>query len=269
MFDETWFKFELKGGPVHSELLVASATLTKGDMAGAPLPIHCKWYTMEKANDLKEIEGVSGAFFQPSIDDVGKMICVHAIPASDAMDYHGMPGFQEVGPLTLDESVKDKIESCSTNHTKFPVVLERNEGVLANLVQGKKYLVVVDESELYFEDTSNTTAQKLCQIKFENDYPEVKLIRNSGTMLVLKLNEKQSEIGFTTETNISRDVLAAIIRNKVKEYTAIMKKKEEEEKTEIGRLTVKCTRLEKENGLLKSANKEYMEQRIVLINSMF
>lgn len=29
-------------------------------------------------------------------------ICVHAIPASDAEEYHGMPLFAEVGPLLLD-----------------------------------------------------------------------------------------------------------------------------------------------------------------------
>jgi len=234
-------------------------------MIGAPLPIHCKWYTMEKGSDLKEIEGVTGAFFQPSIDDIGKMICVHAVPASDAMDYHGMPGFQEVGPLVLDESVKEKIESCSVNHTKFSVVIERNEANLAGIMQGKKYFLVIDEGELYFGDS---TSLKLSYIKFENDYPGVKLVRNSGTMLVLVLDEKQSEIALTAETNITRDILATIIRNKVKQYTIMIKKKAEEEKTEIGRLTTKCARLEKENGLLKSANKEYMEQRIILINSI-
>ena len=41
-------------------------------MTGNPLPIHCKWYTIEEGKDFKEIEGVNGAFFQPSIDDVGK-----------------------------------------------------------------------------------------------------------------------------------------------------------------------------------------------------
>jgi hypothetical protein len=233
-------------------------------MTGAPLPIHCKWYTMEKGSDLKEIERVTGAFFQPSIDDVGKMICVHAIPASDAMDYHGMPGFQEVGPLVLDESVKEKIESCSVNNTKFSVVIERSEVNSIGLVQGKKYFVTINDNELYFEDS---TTQQLSHIKFENDYPEVRLVRNSGTILVLVLNDKQSEIVFSTETNVTRDILATITRKKVKDYTTMVKKKAEEEKTEIGRLTARCTRLEKENGLLKSANKEYMEQRIVLINS--
>lgn len=32
-------------------------------------------------------------------------ICVHAIPASDAEEYIGMPMFAEVGPLVLDAKV--------------------------------------------------------------------------------------------------------------------------------------------------------------------
>ena len=234
-------------------------------MAGAPLPIHCKWYTMEEKNDLKEIEGVTGAFFQPSVDDVGKTICVHVIPASDAMDYHGMPGFQEVGPLTFDESVMEKIKSCSNSTTKFPVILEKNESTWTNLVQGKKYLVVIAENELFFED--NITSQKLCSISFENNYPQVHLIKNSNAGLDLILDQNKTAISFATDNNISRDVLTTITKTRVRECTIKIKKKIEEEKSEIGRLTTKCTRLEKENSLLKSANKEYMEQRITLIET--
>jgi hypothetical protein len=51
------------------------------------------------------IEHVSGACHQPSIDDVGDKICVHAIPASDVEEYQGMPMFAEVGPLILDPKV--------------------------------------------------------------------------------------------------------------------------------------------------------------------
>lgn len=35
-------------------------------------------------------------------------ICVHAIPASDAEEYQGMPMFAEVGPLILDQKIEDK-----------------------------------------------------------------------------------------------------------------------------------------------------------------
>ena len=49
---------------------------------------------------------------------------MHATPASDVMDYHGMPAFQEVGPLILDTSIVEKSKICSTSTPKFPVVIE-------------------------------------------------------------------------------------------------------------------------------------------------
>ena len=39
---------------------------------------------------------------------MGYRICVHAIPASDAEEYQGMPMFAEVGPLQMDKKVEEK-----------------------------------------------------------------------------------------------------------------------------------------------------------------
>ena len=68
--DESSFDFQLRGGSVHSEVLVASATFTKGSHIGQPLPLNCTWYQVTNENAFVEIEGVHGAFFQPSVDDV-------------------------------------------------------------------------------------------------------------------------------------------------------------------------------------------------------
>lgn len=73
VFDENSFDFKLVGGPTHSEVLIASATMKKGENSGLPIPLHCTWYNVVPAtNEFKVIEHVSGACYQPSIDDIGE-----------------------------------------------------------------------------------------------------------------------------------------------------------------------------------------------------
>jgi len=244
-------------------------------MTGTPLPIHCKWYTMEEKNDLREIDGVNGAFFQPSIDDIGKRICVHAIPASDVMDYHGMPAFQEVGPLILDSNLMEKVSICSLSTPKFPVIIENNGGSSV-LAQSKKYLLIINENDLTFEDiiqqNNGNNTSKVAMILYGGGYPICKIMRNSSTNLEIILDEKNSHIQIALESNITRDIFTIILRNKVKAYMEKCKKKEQEKieaelqkKKEIDLFNEKMARLEKENELLKKANNGYMEQRIILI----
>ena len=73
-------------------------------MKGSPVPLHCTWYTIHE-DTVQVIEGVTNSCYQPSIDDVGKKISVHGVPASDIQQYEGMPMFAEVGPLRLDPVV--------------------------------------------------------------------------------------------------------------------------------------------------------------------
>ena len=108
-FDENTFDFRLKGGPYQSVLIEASATIKKGDNIGMPLPLQCTWYRANTEADFIVIEGVTGAFYQPSIDDVGCKICVHAIPVSEVEEYTGMPAFAELKPLELDPDTKISI----------------------------------------------------------------------------------------------------------------------------------------------------------------
>ncbi len=255
-------------------------------MAGSPLPIHCKWYTVEDKNDLREIEGVSGAFFQPGLDDVGKRynsrkyqhrICVHAIPASDVMEYHGMPAFQEVGPLVLDGTVMEKARICSLSAPKFPVILDSTTLPAAiGLTFGKKYFLTVGEGEMALEEPDGTRHI----IKYGELYPIITHVKNSGTGLVILLDEKKESVGVSTESSVTRDILTVIIRGKMKQHGEIVKQKLAEKKEskqnaiavqdmqrEVDEVTAKCVRLEKEIGLLKTANNGYMDQRIVLVDS--
>ncbi len=38
-----------------------------------PIPVICKWFNKSADNELTEIEGISGAFYQPCAEDVGSM----------------------------------------------------------------------------------------------------------------------------------------------------------------------------------------------------
>lgn len=92
-FDETCFDFKLSGGPYQTTLIEASATYKTGTNSGLPLPLHCTWYRSTSKVDFRIIEGISGAFYQPNIEDVGCRICVHAVPTSEVEEYTGMPAF--------------------------------------------------------------------------------------------------------------------------------------------------------------------------------
>ena len=73
VFDENSFDFNLVGGPFHTDVLIANATMKKGDSIGLPVPLHCTWYNViPETNEFKVIEHVSGACYQPSIEDVGE-----------------------------------------------------------------------------------------------------------------------------------------------------------------------------------------------------
>jgi hypothetical protein len=88
--------------------------MKKGEQAGMPVPLNCTWYRVSpdplKSQEFIPIDGVSGCCYQPTLDDIGFKICVHAIPASDAEEYQGMPMFSESKPLELDPEVTIEAE---------------------------------------------------------------------------------------------------------------------------------------------------------------
>ena len=85
---------------------MASATYKAGENAGMPVPLHCTWYNIHAdSQELVQITDVTGACYQPSVEDIGSMVIVHAIPASDVREYQGMPMFKEIGPILMDPTV--------------------------------------------------------------------------------------------------------------------------------------------------------------------
>lgn len=129
IFDENKVNFCLVSGSEQSETkyqsdaIFAQACLkTNQD----PIPLNCTWYNIpsdesEKGKvGLQVIDNCTGACFQPSIEDIGKKVCVHAIPHDIDIEeddeelgngqYMGMPLFAEVGPLVLDPKMEEEVE---------------------------------------------------------------------------------------------------------------------------------------------------------------
>ena len=92
------------------------------------MPLHCNWYLVGRgdaesgAEGLKEIPEVTGACYQPCVDDVGWRVMVHAVPASDAQEYRGMPLLREVGPIVMDRSIRDCVDVLKDEN---PVVFQK------------------------------------------------------------------------------------------------------------------------------------------------
>lgn len=92
------------------------------------------------------IEGVTSSCYQPSIEDVGKKVIVHGIPASDINEYEGMPMFAEVGPLKLDP----KVEKSFTEKIKEQEIIFQQQD--STKIKGKAELRLLP-NKLLFADS--------------------------------------------------------------------------------------------------------------------
>ncbi|CDW88006.1 UNKNOWN [Stylonychia lemnae] len=216
VFDENSFDFKLVGGPLHSEVLIASATMKKGENQGLPIPLHCTWYNVSPdSNQFKEIEHVTGACYQPSIEDVGERICVHAIPASDAEEYQGMPMFAEVGPIILDQKIEQKAQRLiEINDFEFNVSIDKLKDLKVlqysvekeNQVNVKlplKSKLVIKEEKLIFQNL-NYTDQVILELEI-NESLSILIVKHVNNKIEVQLDA--SYFGFMTfGNNIDRDV---------------------------------------------------------------
>ena len=88
IYDENAVEFRLESGTeavkYQSDAIFASAVLRD---TGEAIPLNCAWYNIPiadgKDSGLTLIQQVQGACFQPSIEDIGTKVCVHAVPADD------------------------------------------------------------------------------------------------------------------------------------------------------------------------------------------
>lgn len=206
-FDETTFDFTLTGGPFQTTLIQASAKVKTGPSGGMPLPLKCTWYRAPSNVDFQQIEGVSGAFYQPNADDVGCKINVHAVPVSEVEDYTGMPAFAEVGPLQLDpkiqKAVDDMLKSSSATFT-IKVLASEN---LPSLRSTGLAVLSIDQHSLRV----SLTPEESVDVETVEEYPQVRMSPYPSTNIDILLSPTQKLICEEDSSEL-RDTVAVTLR---------------------------------------------------------
>lgn len=206
-FDETTFDFTLTGGPFQTTLIQASAKVKTGPSGGMPLPLKCTWYRAPSNVDFQQIEGVSGAFYQPNADDVGCKINVHAVPVSEVEDYTGMPAFAEVGPLQLDpkiqKAVDDMLKSSSATFTIKVLACEN----LPSLRSTGLAVLSIDQHSLRV----SLTPDQSVDVETVEEYPQVRMSPYPSTNIDILLSPTQKLICEEDSSEL-RDTVAVTLR---------------------------------------------------------
>lgn len=139
-------------------------------------------------------------------------ICVHAIPASDAEVYQGMPAFGEVGPLIIDEKVISNANTIIENEKGIlPVTIESHSiPDFKKITFPKASDVIILLNEIDFMDSENEDS--LYKIKIDNGYPLIKIKKSMGSKLEIIIDENVGVI-ISFENNFARDVFTIAVRN--------------------------------------------------------
>lgn len=137
-------------------------------------------------------------------------ICVHAIPASDAEEYQGMPMFAEVGPLVMDE----KVVSVSLNQREFKVNLEKVKEPMVLLQSVRiphKCQLAMTNSEVSL--ISQTLSEQPLLVKFSFKECQFLVVKHVNNKVELQSDDGKY-IGFLTfMNNFERDVFMIAFRN--------------------------------------------------------
>lgn len=86
----------------------------EGQNAGQPVALNCTWYNIpiDREDELIEIPGAKSACYQPSVEDIGHKVFVHAVPVCDNQDeYLGMPLLQAIGPIVMDPNIQRRLDT--------------------------------------------------------------------------------------------------------------------------------------------------------------
>lgn len=204
-FDEGSFDFCLKGGPYQTGLVEASATLKKGKHIGAPLPLHCTWYRAARGSDFVVIEGVNGAFYQPTADDVGCKICVHAMPVSEVQEYTGMPAFAEVGPLQLDPEIMRNVQDYLLNGASFSVIAICG---LPGQTAPTNVTVALSSDAVLITDEAGAA---LIKQQVTSAYPQVMIDYRSNNLIRL-LPDENTKVDISCRDSVVRDTFTVTAR---------------------------------------------------------
>ena len=182
--DDTNFDFQIIGGQDHTRAIEAIATNPKGKKIN--LPLRCTWYRSTCKVDLKVIEGVTGAVYHPTLDDVGCKISVHAVPAVD--EYSGMPLFREIGPIALNPEMEaEAVAQLRSNQAQFTVW--GNDSLEAGSISFKDNAVIYRGKSVHISS--------------------VYLANSTSITLVL---EDSEQLKLRAENSSDRDMIAILIR---------------------------------------------------------
>ncbi|KAL4479205.1 hypothetical protein ABPG72_011417 [Tetrahymena utriculariae] len=222
IIEETSVKFSVIGGSVHSELIMAEAILdSKNDNNnGMPLPIICKWYNKTKSDQITEIEGITGAFYQPNADDINTYIIVEAKPILEESEYKGEPLRQEIGPIVIDKAIQEEVqELLETGRFKIAAKLEsiydpnlshdENEKRNDSYSFPKQVQLQIDTEKVSIfaqnDERINSTAS-LGQF-----YPSIKIVKRTNNIFELYFSQNLV-YRLQAQSNTHRDVITVALR---------------------------------------------------------
>ncbi len=168
-----------------------------------PVPLHCTWYNKTETEFI-QIPGVTGACYQPSVEDVGKTVVVHGVPASDIEEYQGMPMFAEKGPLVIDPNV-DAEARLKLQAEEIPF-----QKVMVELVNFKNtidLLLLPDKIQV-----NNQLELTYSQIK------AIRTVRNSNNLIELDSVQQSVPVKITLKDNFDRDVFHQVLTGLLNQF---------------------------------------------------
>ncbi|KAL4432614.1 hypothetical protein ABPG74_004907 [Tetrahymena malaccensis] len=222
IIEETSVKFSVTGGSVHSELIMAEAILdSKNDNNnGMPLPIICKWYNKTKSDQITEIEGITGAFYQPNADDINTYIIVEAKPILEESEYKGEPLRQEIGPIVIDKAIQEEVqELLETGRFKIAAKLEsiydpslshdENEKRNDSYSFPKQVQLQIDTEKvsIYAQDDERINST----VSLGQFYPSIKIVKRTNNIFELYFSQN-IVYRLQAQSNTHRDVITVALR---------------------------------------------------------
>ena len=187
---------------------------------------------------MVEINGVSGTFYQPCIDDVGnRLICnivyvfnvdrilVQLEPVLDGT-YTGMPIYKEIGPLKLNAETQQKAEANLEQQTcdlkvKIESIFFEYDVKAVNIpCEGVITLNKEDQSIVLHYIDSERNKHKLTSCKYSERYPSVDIIKKTSSSFELQFGPIDI-VKLSTENNLDRDALAITVRMYNKKTTLV------------------------------------------------
>ena len=144
---------------------------------------------------------------------------VHAVPASDAQEYRGMPLLKEIGPIESDPAITECVNVLADENPvvfrnvtlkaieNFAEPVEENKSCTLRIQPHQLCLILDDDhtDKTLIEPTSTLI------IPFETDM-QVDLLRHVSTLLQIRGKNSGLMLHLDLASNTDRDIVALLIR---------------------------------------------------------